>query len=656
MSFRIPKLIIPFATLLASACGGGGSSTPDAGSDVDAAVDSDAGGGELCAKFNTPATTISTYPNTFDGDLAGAGGSHTVAEGICPDERTYYAQEGEDQVIQLDGLTAGQTYGVVLAGPADLAMYVVNGCSGTAVTAEECIVFTDNTLAAEAEILDFVAPASGTAYLVVDHFALEEALADGTYSVSVAEAECVSDAECSGDTPTCSNFTCVECVTSFDCGTVEAGVCDSATNTCVAGFDTCTGDDASESADDGPLGATLLADPTESTPTVVTQSICNAPLDELDFFKIDIAADTTRIFTLDWTGMTLDPDLDLTLIDSMGVPVANSINDKPESIVADNLAAGTYFLVVNRYEPMGIAIPAAVEYTLTVSIPECSTDFDCTDPLTPICSPALSCVAGPSDCTNDDANEDNDGPAAATQLQSGVPMQGAICNTPNTEIDFYKITVADSQSLDVELAFDGANMADLDVRVLNAQGDVFGLTFWLNPENVNLTFLPAGEYLIEVSYFSETPIVDAHAYTLTATVATPITGCTTDTCDDSFSTQFYRGSCSAQTGACSSIVGDDALAQDASCDSADDCTSGICSYIPFQQGAANSICTVGCTASSECVTAHGAGFSCTVGLQNNFCHPDCAGNLDCGANLGSATVDANEPWDYLTCNANACKI
>ncbi len=655
MSHTFKKLFIPIATLLASACGGGGNYSPDAGTADAMTTD---GGGNECAEFDTPATTISTYPNTFDGNLVGAGADHTVAEGICTDERSYFAQAGEDQIVRLDSLTAGQRYGVTIAGPGDLAMYVVDSCSGAAVAAGECLVFADETLAAQPEVLDFVAPASGTAYIVVDHFTPEMPmpLPDGSYSLSVVEAECVDNSGCSGTTPSCSNFNCVECVTSFECGSASAGVCDPTTNTCIASFDSCTNDDSSEPADDGPLGATVLADPTESTPTVVTQSICNAPQAEADFFQIEITADTTRIISLDWSGTAEDPDIDLVLLDSMGGFVDSSFVEKPESIIAQNLPAGTYFVLVNRFDQTGTEFAEAVGYTLTVSIPECSTNFDCTDAAASICSPALACVAGPSECTGDDANEDNDGPAAATQLASGVSIVGAICNTPASEVDLYKITVSDSNSLDVELAFDGANMADIDVRVLNAQGDVMGLTFWSNPENVNLSFLPAGDYLIEVSYFSETPIVAAHAYTLTATVSTPLTGCTAETCDDLFRTQNYRGTCDTNTGACSSIAGAGALALDAACDSNDDCTSGICSYLQFQQGAANSVCTVACTATSECITAHGAGFSCTVPLQNNFCHPDCGGNLDCGANLGSATLDANEPWDYLVCTAGVCDL
>ncbi|MBL4632632.1 MAG: hypothetical protein JKY56_02095 [Kofleriaceae bacterium] len=654
MSHTFRKLFIPIATLLASACGGGGSSSPDAGA-ADA-MTTDGGGGAECAEFDTPATTISTYPNTFDGNLVGAGADHNVAEGICTDERSFFDQAGEDQIIRLDNLTAGQRYAVIAAGPVDLGLYIVDSCSGAAVAAGECLAFADETLGNEPETLDFIAPASGTAYVVVDHFASDAPILDGTYSFSVLEAECVDNSGCSGATPTCSNFTCVECVTSFECGSASAGVCDTTTNTCIASFDDCTNDDSSEPADDSPLGATVLADPTESTPTVVSQSICNAPLAEADFFQIEIAADTTRVFSLDWSGVAEDPDIDIYLLDSMGVVVNNSFLEKPESIIAQDLPAGTYFVLVNRYDPTGTEFAEAVGYTLTVSIPECSTNFDCTDAAASICSPGLACVAGPAECTGDDANEDNDGPAAATQLTSGVAMVGAICNTPASEVDLYKIAVSNSQFLDVELAFDGANMADIDVRVLNAQGDVMGMTFWSNPENVNLSFLPAGDYLIEISYFSQTPIVAAHAYTLTATTSTPLVGCTAETCDDQFRTQNYRGTCNTNTGACTSIAGAGALALDAACDSNDDCTSGICSYLQFQQGAANSVCTVACTATSECTTAHGAGFSCTVPLQNNFCHPDCGGDLDCGANLGSAMLDANEPWDYLVCTAGVCDL
>lgn len=654
MSFRLCKLVIPIA-LFAVACGGGDDdkATPDAGGDnADATV-----GVVGCEKFDTPAGTINTYPGTFSGNLVGAGADHNVAEMICTDERSYFAQDGEDQVIRLDGLAPGQRYGIVIDGAgSDLGAYVVNGCSGSDVAAGECLVFADEQVA-ESEIVDFLGPNSGPLFLVVDHFG-EGPLDAGAYTVDIIEAECGNDTECSGATPFCSEFVCVECLTSFDCQTASLGVCDAATNTCIAGHDECTGDDPSppESGDDGPLGAVTITDPTEGNPTIINQNICSAPLDEADFFQIAIAADTSRIFTLDWAGETENPDLDLTLLDENGVAIANSFFDKPELIIAENLAAGNYFIVVSKFESTGVPVPAAVGYTLTVSIPECTTSFDCLDANVPVCGPSRTCVAGPAECTGDDVNEDDDGPAAATTLTSGTPVNAAICNTPANEIDYYKITVANGDSLNVTASFDGANMADIDIRVLDSEQTVLGFTFWQNPETIDLTFLPAGTYFIEVTYFAQTPIVAAHAYSITAT-ATATAGCAAATdCDDVFRTQTFRGLCNVGTGACSAIEGNELLVLGAACDSPDDCTSGICSNLLFQQNAAESVCTVGCTTTADCTTAHGAGFSCTVPFQNNTCHPDCSVALDCGVNPGSETLDAGEPWDYLTCSAGACDL
>ncbi len=501
MSFRFQKLFIPVATLLATACGGGGDKTPDAGNvpTIDAGAeepDAPVASGH-CDEFTSPAGTIDTYPGTFMGDLIGAGADHNIPTGICTDERDFFPQEGEDQVLQLNNLTEGTRYLVnVDAAGSDVSTYVISSCTGDAFVAGECLVFADSEIFG-AESFDFIAPAGGSVFLVVDHFLGTTPLSSGTYQVSVTEAECEEDTECSGDTPVCSNNQCVQCADSFDCTDPTAAACDVATNSCVVGFD---------------------------------------------------------------------------------------------------------------------------------------------------------------ECTDDDASEPNDGPTAATVLTSGTPLTAAICNAPAAELDFFKITVADGDSLSVEIAFDDANGEDLDLRVLDSAGVVQGFTFWLNPEKVDLSFLPAGDYLIEVAFFSTTPVTAAHPYTLTATV-TPSAGCTAAAdCDDVFRTQILRGSCDVGTGACSTIDGAEALALGAACDTPDDCTSGFCSYMTFQDNAATSVCTVECANDAECTTAHGEGFSCTLPFQVNFCHPSCVGNLDCGANVGSATLDTDEPWDYLTCTAGVCDL
>jgi len=647
------KFALPLSLLIAAACGGGGDkpgdNTPDA--DVDGTPDATVGGG-IC----DPVTVLNTYPANFSGDVLGAGADLNVASGICDDERSHFTQEGEDQVIQLDGLTPGTAYVIQLDAASDLAFYVATDCTDAELTAGQCLLFADEQLGATPEVADFTAPASGSVLVIVDHFAGQTALTDGAYTLSVFEPDCQVDADCSGTpaTPFCSNFECVACANSFQCDTAGAPVCDGTTNTCVAGSDTCTPDDAVESGDDGPAGATSLAVPTLGVPTVVNANICSDPLTEIDFYTIDLAQDASVVFSLAWTGPSDNPDLDLVLIGEDGGVIDTSFVDNPEVIVAQNVAAGTYFLAVSKFEADGTPIAASAAYTLTASIAECDTSFDCTDAANPVCGPALSCGPGSAECTGDDAGEENDGPAAATPLTSGVPVTGAICNTPSSEHDFYSITVADGDNLALNMAYTDDGTADLDISVFDSTGTNLGFTFWNNPETIDLSFLPAGTYFVDVVYFGAA-ITAAYPYTITATA----TGgaCTADSdCAAEFSTQVFRGSCDTGTGACSSIDGNDALLQDVACDSNDDCASGFCSYMLFQENANLSVCTVSCNVTSECTTAHGAGFSCTVPFATNFCHPDCAGNLECGANPNSDVLDTDQPWDYLTCNAGACEL
>tara|TARA_R110002073_G_scaffold103664_5_gene234703 strand:+ start:13080 stop:15029 length:1950 start_codon:yes stop_codon:yes gene_type:complete len=638
---------LPVALLAATACSSNGSSTDAAPPDAEPVG--------IC----TPAMVLSAYPANFSGDVVGAGADLDVAEGVCDVEFSYYAQAGEDQVVELASLTPAANYVVIMESEADLSFYVVSDCTGADPIAGECLVFTDAELADTPEVAEFTAPASGQAFVIVDHFATEEPLAAGAYAITVIETECRDDVDCSGSpaTPYCSDFQCVACANSFQCETAEASVCDETSNTCVPGSDTCTPDDTSETGDDGPAGARVIAAPTAQTPTVVTANICSDPSTELDFYQVDLAEGVNVAFALNWTEVAGAPDLDLLLFDADGNIIDSSFNSTPEVLVVENVAAGTYYLAVSKFEPSGTPVAASVPYTLSAVIPECVTSFDCTTAGEPVCSPGRTCIAGGNVCTGDtdDAISQNDGPFAATVLAvNGPAVNAAICNTPEYERDFFSVTVGNGQSLTLNIAYAENEAADLDVTIYNSAGERMGFALWSNPEVIELSFLPAGTYFVEVEYFGAGVGV-AHPYTIQASAS--IGACTSDAqCDDVFKTQLFRGDCNLATGACEEIAGNGSLFRDAGCDSDTDCASGICSYRVFQAGAAESVCTVACNISDECVSAHGAGFSCTVPFANNFCRPDCSADLDCGANPSSAIVDDGEPWDYLSCNAGACEL
>ncbi|MEZ4462397.1 MAG: PPC domain-containing protein [bacterium] len=71
------------------------------------------------------------------------------------------------------------------------------------------------------------------------------------------------------------------------------------------------------------------------------------------------------------------------------------------------------------------------------------------------------------ECTGDDANEEDDGPAAANALTAGVAFQGGICNgTTDTESDWFTITTTSPQTVTITVTTD-ANV-DVDVFLVDA--------------------------------------------------------------------------------------------------------------------------------------------------------------------------------------------
>ena len=596
-----------------------------------------------CDEFAAPATTLSTYPATYSGDTGGAGADLEVASGVCTDERSYYGQPGDDQVVALTGLTAASEYAIKITSAADISFYLATDCSDEAggPAAGDCLLFVDES--GGSEFGDFTAPASGAVMLVIDNYSGTPAT-DATYVLEVYEPECSDDDGCSVPTPFCFERICVACVTSFDCADPALPICSD--NVCSAGYDGCVDDDSAENGDDGPAGATVLS-PSADTPDSVIASICSSPAGEVDYFKFTVADGETRAIEVDWVG---GDDIDLVLQDSEGAVLGTSYYEQPEAVRLNELDAGTYYAIVYLYAPANST--AVVDYTITGLVPECDTSFDCAESVAPVCSAAGLCEAGPGDCTGDDEGleDDDDGPAGATAItytyDTTTQVTGHICSTPAAERDFYKVDVAAGDDLDVAVAWtDG--VADLDLYVYDAAGKVLGFTYWLNPEGVTLSNLPAGSVYISVQYFGAA-VLPAVAYTVDVLVSAG--GCVSDSdCATVFETQLLRGDCDA-SGACLFIDGAEALANGVTCDTPDDCLSGMCSYVLFQSDGAKSVCTVGCATDAECVSALGTGYACTIPFSTNFCHPACTTDTDCGANVGSETPDTDLAWDYLVCN------
>jgi len=603
---------------------------------------------------------ILTYPGTFAGTVVGGVADLTVGEMDCTANTgdLWFDPVGEDVIVTLGGLTVGKSYLVSLTTADDLSFYVVGGCPPATGAVMGCLNFTDETFTNEAGV--FVATATEH-YVVVDASNDPDPPTTGMFTLDVSEAECTEATEataCGAATPFCVDFACVQCASLFDCSGATP-VC-SADNACVAGPTTCTGDDVRDTTapgDDGPSVATTITAPTAGNPTTATGSICNSPAGlETDWYKITLAGDVG--IELNFTG---GADIDVLLVSGAGAIVESGETDGPasEAFRTSGLTAGTYYIVVRQFAPMGTV--AAVPYTLKVQLPECTNDFSCLLAASPVCNGAGSCVAGPSACVGDDAADvgvgADDGPAAARTLVSGVAATGSICSSPASEADFYKIVVANGEGLTLALAWtNGATPVDLDPDILDSTGAVMGRSFYLNPENVRVTYLPAGTYYVRITSFAATASTAVQAYTLTVT-RTAAQVCTSRAdCAAEYSTQLYRGNCVTATGVCAAIPAG-AGAVNTPCDSGNDCTSMRCSYIAFDADAQDSVCSATCTTTAAC-TAIDPGLTCTTGFQTNFCVPSCTTDLQCGANPGSSMVTTGQPWDYLTCTVatGTCSI
>ena len=280
----------------------------------------------------------------------------------------------------------------------------------------------------------------------------------------------------------------------------------------------------------------------------------------------------------------------------------------------------------------------------------CVTSFDCTTAAAPTCDGG-TCVAGPALCVGDDNGDTglgDDGPAAATPLGE-TTVAAAICNQPAIEADFYRFTVVDGSYLQLALAWGDA--ADLDLRVYDAAGRLFGMSLHRNPEVVDLRVIGVGDYLVEVRRTAALPIAAAVPYTLTATPQFFGVFCKLDTDCQILrtSTALYRSVC---LGSFCGFRASSALPAGAPCDSDANCASGRCSYTAFQSGAGASVCTESCVVDADCAGVPGAPI-CSSGRAPNVCLPGCSADTACGTDPSTKSPDAGEPWDYYSCTVAA---
>jgi hypothetical protein len=294
----------------------------------------------------------------------------------------------------------------------------------------------------------------------------------------------------------------------------------------------------------------------------------------------------------------------------------------------------------------GGASPTCVDHRCV----ECASSFDCPSPARPVCSSAShTCGEGGGSCSNDDAFEDaDDGPAGAVTLApavgTSVSHTAAICDQPATERDFARFTVTSpGEHWRLELAWTGGD--DLDLRVLDAAGRTIGLSFFEQPEAVNLTYLAPGTYYVEVDDFDPS-LGPAAAYTLTAT-RQGSAGCTsTADCADDYRNQIYRGACDA--GSCVAIDRPGQVAEGGACDSQSDCVSGTTCPSFFFVADADTRMTCGryCDGDADCAPL-GADFVCTTYLASgNLCVERCTSDAQCPT---TPAPPVTPPWDHLRC-------
>lgn len=278
----------------------------------------------------------------------------------------------------------------------------------------------------------------------------------------------------------------------------------------------------------------------------------------------------------------------------------------------------------------------------------CASDFDCDSPLLPLCDvDTAACVGGYAACTGDDAarEQGDDGPAGATPLASGVPVTGAICDNPAAERDFFRFTV-DTPGEHWRVELDWPSFVDLDVIVFSAAGDEFGLSYYEQPERIDLTYLPAGDYYVGIDFFGAGTTTTSVPYEVTATrLGTGACDGPAD-CAQTYRNQIFRGDCVA--GACEPIDGLGQRTPGQRCDSDSDCTpdANCASFFFTSDADTRMVCGSYCDVDADCAGL-GDDFVCTTYLVENFCVQKCTEDDHCPTLPNSTPTTL--PWLRLDC-------
>ncbi len=278
----------------------------------------------------------------------------------------------------------------------------------------------------------------------------------------------------------------------------------------------------------------------------------------------------------------------------------------------------------------------------------CLTSFDCLSPGSPVCGANQACGPGVDSCATDAATEPmDDGPAGATPIAvdalGAASHAGQICSSPRTEYDYFSFDVTTlGETWDLRITW--AAGRDVDLTVYDATGSELGMSYWEQPEQVRLTYLPLGRYYVRVREFDSTPDAMPVPYTLTAQRTLGAACTAAAECATEYRNQIFRGNCVA--GSCVPINGGGSVVEGGACDSESDCGPALhCPSFYFVKGGdTRETCSPGCTADAQC----GVGFVCTTYFTANFCVPECTENDHCPTDR--STAPASGPWKRLSCD------
>jgi hypothetical protein len=186
----------------------------------------------------------------------------------------------------------------------------------------------------------------------------------------------------------------------------------------------------------------------------------------------------------------------------------------------------------------------------------------------------------------------------------------------------------------------------VQIEVFDAGGHLFGQSLWASPQQVDLSYLPAGKYFLRATARITNDYCSP--YDLTATRVPGACKADAD-CGVSFQTQTFRSLCQPD-GACGARQAPGTVPEGGSCDASSDCVSGLScpadNHRYASSPAQRSRCARACTTDADC----SGGQVCeSIGS----CTLPCSTAQDCGAQLDTPTDDGT-PWVYSACTDGHC--